>query len=155
MLLIVTTSICFRLNGNWEYCQVDPWIDLFCAHIGNQICAYWSSRFPSEWCWSTHVHHFHRHWKAVLQGRQWWETSCEKAENIKNYDVLTWEEFGENETQVGMEQHLEEAEVEITIWPMSLESQFSSTRLREADITGSVEHCCFNIDVHRYKSVSW
>ena len=41
------------------------------------------------------------------------------------------------ETQVGMEQHLEEAEVEITTWPMSLESQFSSTRLREADITGS------------------
>ena len=42
------------------------------------------------------------------------------------------------ETQVGMEQHLEEAEVEITTWPMSLESQFSSMRLREVDITGSV-----------------
>ena len=54
------------------------------------------------------------------------------------------------ETQVGMEQHLEEAEVEIMTWPMSLESQFSSTRHREADITGSVERCCFNVDGHRY-----
>ena len=34
-----------------------------------------------------------------------------------------------------MGQHREE-EVEITTWPMSLESQFSSTRLREADIIG-------------------
>ena len=36
------------------------------------------------------------------------------------------------------EQHREEA-VEITTWPMCLGSQFSSMRLREADITGSVE----------------
>ena len=36
-----------------------------------------------------------------------------------------------------MVQHREVAVVIMT-WPMSLESQFSSMRLREADITGSV-----------------
>ena len=45
---------------------------------------------------------------------------------------------GDGKTQVETEQHREEA-VEITTWPMCLGSQFSSMRLREADITGSVE----------------